>query len=56
VNKRHAKKTVNISMKGEDIISKIQNITTEPASVHITTDMADYMIDITKDEVDLFIK
>lgn len=56
VNKRHANKTVNISMNGEDIISKIQNITTEPARIHITTDMADYMIDVTKEEVDLFIK
>ena len=56
VNKRHANKTVNISMNGEDIISKIQNITTEPARIHITTDLADYMIDVTKEEVDLFIK
>nr|DAU12126.1 MAG TPA: hypothetical protein [Caudoviricetes sp.] len=43
-------------MNGEDIISKIQNITTEPARIHITTDLADYMIDVTKEEVDLFIK
>lgn len=56
VNKRHANKTVNISMKGEDIISKIQSITTEPARVHITTDMSDYMIDVTEEEIDSFIK
>ena len=56
VNKRHANKTVNISMRGEDIISKIKSITTEPARIHITTDMADYTIDVTKDEIDKFIK